>query len=137
MVSRGKLASRKMQVDTAPLPVKAATVRVRLPRHQRPVDGRSSLGRRIRKLANDFASQLGGWPALNDTLAGNVRRAAELTALAEKARASALRNGDVDPIGLVRLEGAASRAVRALQLDRARPSVPQLKPRPYAVDGGT
>src|SRR5580704_11205301 len=78
------------------------------------VDGRSQIGRRVRDLAEDFASQLGGWRALSDTMAANVRKAAELTALAEQTRAEALRNGNVDPLALVRLEGAADRAVRRL-----------------------
>jgi hypothetical protein len=69
------------------------------------LDGRNELGRRIKDLAHAFADQLGGWTALSDTLAANVRKAAELTALAEKIRADALRNGNVDPLGLVRLEG--------------------------------
>jgi hypothetical protein len=84
------------------------------------IDGRSQLGRRLRDLAENFAAQLGGWPALSDTMTAAIRRAAELTALAEKTRAEALRNGNFDPLVLVRLEGAASRAVRALALDRKR-----------------
>jgi hypothetical protein len=82
----------------------------------------STLGRRLRDLAEDFAQRLGGWEVLSDTLAAAVRKAAELTALAEQVRADALRNGNVDPLGLVRLEGAANRAVRALHLDRRRES---------------
>jgi hypothetical protein len=57
------------------------------------VSGRTALGRRIADLAHGFADQLGGWPVLSDTLAANVRKAAELSALAEKARSDALRNG--------------------------------------------
>jgi len=93
-------------------------------------DGRSALGRRIRDLAHGFAEQLGGWPVLSDTMAANVRKAAELSALAEKARADALRDGNIDPIGLVRLEGASNRAVRALQLDRKRSSGLELRASP-------
>jgi hypothetical protein len=58
-------------------------------------------------------------------MAMNVRKAAELTALAEKARADALRDGNVDPLALVRLDGAANRAVRALELDRKRDQPPE------------
>jgi len=83
------------------------------------IDGRSQLGRRVRDLAESFAAQLGGWPTLSDTMAANVRKAAELTALAERARADALRDGSVDPLGLVRLEGATGRAVRALGIKPA------------------
>ncbi len=78
------------------------------------IDGRSQLGRRLHDLAESFAAQLGGWPALSDMMAANVRKASELTALAEQSRAEALRNGNIDPLALVRLEGAADRAVRRL-----------------------
>jgi hypothetical protein len=82
------------------------------------IDGRSRLGRRVRDFAEDYAAALGGWGALSDVLAATVRRAAELMALAEESRAEALRSGIVDPVGLVRLEGEARRAVRALGPDR-------------------
>ena len=45
-----------------------------------------------------------------------------MTALVEQKRADALRDGNVDPLVVVRLDGAANRAVRALQLDRPRES---------------
>jgi len=47
------------------------------------IDGRSALSRRLHDLAECFASQLGGWAALSDTMTANIRGAAELTALAE------------------------------------------------------
>jgi hypothetical protein len=50
------------------------------------LDGRSALGRRIRDLAESYAARLGGWSGLSDTLAANIRKAAELVALAEHAR---------------------------------------------------
>ncbi len=84
------------------------------------IDGRSQLGRRLQDLAESFAAQLGGWAGMSDMLAANVRRAAELSTLAEQTRAEALRAGNVDPLALVRLEGAATRAVRALGLDRLK-----------------
>lgn len=90
------------------------------------VSGRTALGRRLYDLAEGFAAQLGGWAALSDMMAANVRKAAELTALAEQTRADALRNGNVDPLAVVRLEGAASRAVRALGLDRPREPMPHI-----------
>ena len=86
--------------------------------HRMVIDGRSQLGRRLQDLAESFAAQLGGWAGMSDMLAANVRRAAELSTLAEQTRAEALRAGNVDPLALVRLEGAATRAVRALGLDR-------------------
>ena len=88
------------------------------------IDGRSRLGRRVADLCEDFAQRLGGWASLSDTMIASIRRAAELSALAEEVRANALRDGNIDPIGVVRLEGAASRAVRALQLDRKREAEP-------------
>jgi hypothetical protein len=83
------------------------------------LDGRTALGRRILDLANAFAARLGGWSALSDTAAADVRRAAELTGLAEQARADALRSGNVDPIALARIEGVADRATRRLKLPQA------------------
>jgi hypothetical protein len=83
---------------------------------QMVVSGRTAQGRRLKDLADAYAEQLGGWSSLSDTLAANVRRAAELTALAEQYRAEALRNGCGDLIGLARLEGCASRAVKVLGL---------------------
>jgi hypothetical protein len=82
------------------------------------ISGRTALGRRIRDLADSYAVQLGGWSALSDMQAAAVRRAAELTAIAEQARVDALRNGCADPVSLARLEGCADRAVRRLRLDQ-------------------
>jgi hypothetical protein len=80
------------------------------------LDGRSALGRRVRDLADDFAAQLGGWPTLTPLQATAVKRASELSALAEEVRADALRNASIDPLALSRLEGCADRARRALGL---------------------
>jgi hypothetical protein len=93
------------------------------------ISGRTSLGRRVRDLAESFAQRLGGWPALSDGQAAAVRQAAELACLAEQARAEALRNGCVDPVGLARLEGVAARAERRLGLPRETrgPTTPSLK----------
>jgi hypothetical protein len=74
----------------------------------------------MQDLADTYANALGGWSGLSALLASNVRKAAELTALAEQTRADALRDGTFDPLALVRLEGASSRAVRALALDVPR-----------------
>jgi len=74
----------------------------------------TAIGRRVRDLADAYALALGGWSELGDMLTANVLRAAELTALAEQARADALRNGNYDPLALSRLDGCANRAVRAL-----------------------
>jgi hypothetical protein len=84
------------------------------------VSGRTALGRRIRDLADTYAHALGGWDTLTEMMGMNVKRAAELVALAEQARSDALKNGTYDPLAMVRLEGASNRAVRALQLDVPR-----------------
>jgi hypothetical protein len=102
---------------TAPRPVNNRARATNKPQRM-SINGRTAVGRRVRDLAEGFVAQLGGWPGLSDTIAANVRKAAELTALAERTRAEALRNGNIDPLALVRLEGAANRAVRALNLDR-------------------
>ena len=72
-------------------------------------------------MADAYAAQLGGWPALTAMQTAAIRRAAELTALAEQARAEALRNAVFDPLALSRLEGCADRARRALQLGQREP----------------
>src|SRR5262245_20221053 len=48
------------------------------------IDRRGKLGRRVRDLADAYASGLGGWSALSELQAAAVRRAAELCALCEK-----------------------------------------------------
>jgi hypothetical protein len=120
----------------APTGVRPTNNRSRISNRPRrmAIDGRSQLGRRLHDLAQDFAAQLGGWPGLSDTAAANVRRAAELTALAEQKRAEALQDGSVDPVGLVRLEGAAGRAVRALGLKPAAQRRPERTLDQYLAD---
>jgi hypothetical protein len=66
-----------------------------------------------------YTSIVGG-NAANPMMAAAIRRAAELQALAEDARAAAVRNGTFDPIALARLEGIADRAKRALNLECKR-----------------
>lgn len=86
-----------------------------------PISARSALGRRLRDLADDYAARLGGWRTLSDVMVSNVRRAAELAALAEQSRAAALRDGNVDPVALARIDGCARRAERALGLPIGKP----------------
>jgi hypothetical protein len=85
------------------------------------ISGRSALGRRVRDLADDFAAQLGGWSTLTPLQTTAVKRASELSALAEQSRADALRNGCIDPLALSRLEGCADRAWRSLGLPMGKP----------------
>jgi hypothetical protein len=97
---------------------------------RRPViDGRSALGRRVVDLAESFAEACGGWAILSDTAALGVRRAAELAALAEAARADALAGKAIDMAALLRLEGVADRARRQLGIKAAKPAAPPLRER--------
>ncbi len=52
----------------------------------------------------------------------NVQRAAELATIAEAARAEAVRQATFDPDNLVKLEGAADRALRRLKLPAMMPN---------------
>jgi hypothetical protein len=89
---------------------------------QRPaVSQRSALGKRLRDLADAFAERLGGWPALSVTAAGSVRRAAELQAMCEMARANVLNGVPTDMLALIRLEGVAARAIRQLGIKVEKP----------------
>lgn len=86
------------------------------------VDGRTLVARRRRELITTFANALGGAAGLTEGQSIDVARAAELTALAEQARARALREGTGDAAELsamIRLESTAARAVRGLGLPRA------------------
>jgi hypothetical protein len=96
------------------------------PRFLRGHSGTSPAGRRRRDLVQSFVDALGGLDNLTPVQLADVRRAAELTALAEETRAKALCEGTgaVDLAALVRLEGAASRAVRALGI-KSGPSAPK------------
>lgn len=86
------------------------------PRYLAGHSGRTPAGRRRRDLVTAFVDALGGADKVTPVQLMDIRRAAELTALAEETRAKALceGTGSVDLASLVRLEGAASRAVRAL-----------------------
>ena len=82
--------------------------------------------RRRRDLVRLLIDGLGGWEAVSDLTLVTVRKAAELTVAAEVARARVLEAGtcaaDLDM--LVKLEGEARRAIRALglkPLDVAKP----------------
>jgi hypothetical protein len=86
------------------------------------LDGRTQTARRRREMIDVYTAALGGPAALSEGQQIDIRKAAELTALAEQARARAMREGFADAgdlSSLVRLEGAASRAVRALGIKAA------------------
>jgi hypothetical protein len=88
-------------------------------RERRRYDGRSATACRIRALVKEYSNALGD-AARNPMMTAAIRRASELQALAESARADAVRNGTFDPIALARIEGIADRARRALNLDAKR-----------------
>jgi hypothetical protein len=86
-------------------------------RHRIPgLDGRTATGRRCWDLVNAYVAALGGWSKVNDLVLMDIRRAAQLTTIAEEARTLALQTaaGKVDLAALTRVEGAADRAVRRL-----------------------
>jgi hypothetical protein len=69
--------------------------------------------RRRRDLVEAFVNALGEQVGSDLTLVA-VRRAAELQAMCEMARANMLNGQPVDMLALVRLEGVAARAIRQL-----------------------
>jgi hypothetical protein len=85
-------------------------------RERRRYSARTSLAYRIKALAKEYTAAV-GVAASNPMMAAAIERAAELQALAEEARAAAVRNGVFDPVPLARIEGVADRAVRKLRLD--------------------
>jgi hypothetical protein len=83
------------------------------------LDGRTRRARRRRELIAAYSNALGGDAALTDGQRVDIRKASELVALAEDARATALREGPGTPgmlSAMVRLQSASSRAVAALGL---------------------
>jgi hypothetical protein len=77
--------------------------------------------RRRCDLITAFVNALGGPEAVSDLVLLQVRRCAELQAMCEMARAGMLNGTQTDMLALVRLEGVASRAVRALGLKTEPP----------------
>jgi hypothetical protein len=92
------------------------------------IDGRTLVARRRRELIEIYAKALGGMSTLSEGQLIDIRKAAELTSLAELARARAMREGTTgtsEISAMVRLESTASRAVRALNI---RPGSNQPRP---------
>lgn len=110
----------------------AATIRPtvdRKPSRGGILDGRSQTARRRRELIAVFTTALGGAEALTAGQQIDIRKAAELTALAEQARARAMREGFTDAgdlSAMVRLESTAARAVRVLGIKSAPTKPPSL-----------
>jgi hypothetical protein len=93
------------------------------------VSANTPLGRRLRDMADHLAAGLGGWSQLNELQTAAVRKAAELWALSEDARAQRLKGAtDVTLDEILQLERAADRAIRRLGIQpgsgKPAPSAP-------------
>src|SRR5262245_31920594 len=90
----------------------------RTPRPPQPFDKRTGAGRRAHVLANHFRQRLGA-VADDPVVSAAIERAAQLQALAEAARARALRaDPKVTLDDVVRLTRLADLSVRRLHLDQ-------------------
>lgn len=91
------------------------------PRYLHGHSGWTPAGRRRRDLVAAFVEALGGPDKLTPVQLIDIRKAAELTALAEEQRGKALCDGIApgELAALVRLEGSASRATKALGIKPA------------------
>lgn len=87
------------------------------------VSKNTAAGRRVADLLRAFLRAMGNPDEVVQQ--ANALRAAELTVAAEAARAKLLA-GDGDADQVVRLEGMAARAVRALGLGKREPAGPTL-----------
>jgi hypothetical protein len=106
----------------------AIAVAERKPSKGGVLDGRTLVARRRRELIDIYADALGGPAGLSAGQLIDIRKAAELTALAEAARGKAMREGLTDAAemsAMVRLESTAARAVRALNITAAGASKPR------------
>ena len=83
------------------------------------IDMRSVLGQRVKELTKAFSEALGTEQSILRRMA--IERAAQLTAIAEKARGKLMRDGAGTLDDLVRLERKADQAVRALGISEGKP----------------
>ena len=83
--------------------------------------------RRRRDLVETFMAALGGPSVVNELTQVTVRKAAELVVLAEATRAGMLNGVVTDITALIRIEGEARRACRALGL-KIEPVLPKATP---------
>ena len=90
-------------------------------RKGRRIDRRTRQARRVAELVASFTQFFGGDEKLTPVMRSNITRAAELVALAEGARAAALRGITFDVEGLTKIEMCADRAVRRLALPATKP----------------
>jgi hypothetical protein len=103
-----------LPATSAPSPGKAASSRSRRPRRERErYSGNSPEHYRVKALTEAFRAQLGD-AALGPVTAAAITRAAELIALGEQVRGQRLRGEAVTVGDVVRIEGAARRAIRDL-----------------------
>jgi hypothetical protein len=112
-----------MNTESTPIAAWSATNRAKITNDPRKLpghDGRKREGRRRRDLVAIYLDAIGGRDAVTELQLVEVRKAAELTAAAESVRARVLA-GDVtaDLAVLVKIEGEARRAVRALGIKGA------------------
>jgi hypothetical protein len=110
------MQQRGTPMDTQPARQSAADKR---PSQGGILDGRTRRARRRRELILAYSNALGGDAVLTEGQRADIRKAAELIALSEDCRALALQQGPGGAVAIsamVRLESAASRAVRALYL---------------------
>lgn len=93
------------------------------------VDRRTALGKRIAELTAIYTSALGSDDALSEMKRLRIGEAAQLKALAERARGDYLRDGSGSLDDIVRVERKASTAERALGIveKRGRPTSPLLE----------
>lgn len=129
-----------MQTAHATVAKTSTTNRARVtnnPQYIAGADNRSPWARRRRDLVDGFVTALGGIEKLSAVQVTHIRRAAELTVLAEATRAKALSDdaASVDLAALVRLEGAASRAVKALGLKTGTAATTPLSMRERILGG--
>ena len=90
----------------------------------RPVGSLGARGRR-RQLVSAYVAALGGKARLTEIQTQDVERAVDLIEMARSMRA-AVRAGTAKVSDLTRLEGAADRAVRRLNLPAPNAAVPTL-----------
>jgi len=93
------------------------------PLKRRGLDSRSRTGRRRVDLIALYTAALGGRDRITESQLADIVRAAELVAVAEEARFTALTKGGgaVDLAALVKIEGVADRAVRRLGIKVEKP----------------
>jgi hypothetical protein len=94
--------------------------RRRGPKPRQPFDKRTLLGRRVMQLVGTFRERLGA-EADDPLVAAAIRRAAEVTALAERWRSRMLRGERVSTETVLRLTRTADLLTRKLGLDRHKP----------------